>query len=280
MYEPPTSPQLIGGVLDGAVKLFKTSFSQTIGLAVVAGVGGSLWRLFDNSLERALSMMDGTFDPALEIPGWNLLALPISLVVSIYFYLGVLARMDAVAHGRPITVGEALWRGLRRFPALLLCLLAYSAILGLSIFPTVLLIVAAGPIGLLGFLMMVPALVLLVYWYFAPFLLVAENIGAVAALRRSFNLVRGNWGRTVVILMVAYFVLLVVMTLVAMVGAAVVRVAGFVDIGIDAAVFAIEAVSSAVTIPFMVSVSLAMLYDLKLRRGGADLAARIEAVGR
>ena len=45
-------------------------------------------------------------------------------------------------------------------------------------------------------------------------------------------------------------------------------------------VFAIEAVSSAVTIPFMVSVSLAMLYDLKLRRGGADLAARIEAVGR
>ena len=67
MYEPPTSPQLIGGVLDGAVKLFKTSFTQTIGLAVVAGVGGSLWRLFDNSLERTLSMMDGTFDPAVEI---------------------------------------------------------------------------------------------------------------------------------------------------------------------------------------------------------------------
>ena len=274
MYQRAASPQPIGGVLDNAVRLFKASFTQVIGLAAVASLLESFWRLFDNTFDR---LMTGTFDPA-QGPGWDVVPMFVGLLAALYLHLAMTSRMHAFAADRAVTVGEALRRALVRYPAMLLCLLALFLP-----FAFVLVVVAAGVVlfglvGTLGLALLMPGAVLIVYWYFAVYLVVTANIGGFRALRRSFSLVRGNFWRTVTVLTVALFVQLAVAALVGALAAALGAVAGIGGFGFDSVVFVVEVVVGAATIPFIVAVTLAMLHDLELRREGMDLAQRIEAL--
>jgi len=94
-------------------------------------------------------------------------------------------------------------------------LLAFVA----CVMPPAVLAVAIGLTGLLLLpLMLVPFAALLLYWYFALFLIVTERRGPFAAMRRSFQLVRGHWWRISVILIVAYFLHLAALVSVGVVG--------------------------------------------------------------
>ena len=287
MYQQPTAPQLIGGVLDSAFSLWRASSSQVIGIALASSVASSLWRLFDNTFDYYMldSILKGTFDPT-EAPG-NPLPMLVCLLVGLYFYLGVIARMAAVAAIRPVSGLEALRRALLRYPAMLLFFGVYIGVSAAMVLVSVLPMVAISALGLplpllivlTVLLLLVFAFVLWVYWYFAIFLLVARNIGGIAALRTSFRLVRGNWWRTAATLTVAYFVYSAVLLLVSAFAAAFGALADFGDISVNATVFVVEAVGRAIAMPFMIAVSLAMLKDLELRRTGSDLADRIRELG-
>ena len=274
MYQRPTSPQLIGGVLDNAFRLLKASFTQVVGLAVVASAVSGVWRLFDDTLENLLA---GEFDPEAVSLGSVAPMLMVGLV-GLYFNLSAAARMSAVAINRPISVAEALRRALLRFPALLVCVLAFVLLFIAPFMLAALLIAAIGVAGILGLLALAPALVLLVYLYLSSFLVVTANIGGVAALRRSFNLVRHNFWRATVVLTIGSIVLFAATMMIGMVGLAVAALAGFGSVSVDVAAYAVETAGGAVTVPFWIALSLALLRDLELRREGEDLAARIKAV--
>lgn len=267
MYRMPTVPQDIGGVLDTAFALFKAGWRGAFGLAVAGGAAGGAFRLFDDTLERLLA---GDFVP--QPPGWGAVFLVAGSLASLYLYLGVTARLAALAAERPISIQEALRRALRRYLSLLLCVGAAAAA-G----------VAAMTTAFLGVALLLPSfvavMVLLVYWYFAGCLVVTRNIGGVAALRSSFVLVRGHWWRTVATLTVGYCIALVATVLIGVAAASVGAAAGFANVSPDALVFVVETAGSGITVPFMVAVSLAALRDLEVRRKGADLAARIDAAG-
>ena len=274
MYQRPTSPQLIGGVLDDAFRLLKASFTQVVGLAVVASAVSGVWRLFDDTLENLIA---GEFDPEAVSLGSVAPMLMVGLV-GLYFNLSAAARMSAVAINRPISVAEALRRALLRFPALLVCVLAFVLLFIAPFMLTALLIAAIGAAGILGLLALVPALVLLVYLYLSSFLVVTANIGGVAALRRSFNLVRHNFWRATVVLTIGSIVLFAATMMIGMVGLAVAALAGFGSVSVDVAAYVVETAGGGVTVPFWIALSLALLRDLELRREGEDLAARIKAV--
>ena len=274
MYQRPTSPQLIGGVLDDAFRLLKASFTQVVGLAVVASAVSGVWRLFDDTLENLIA---GEFDPEAVSLGSVAPMLMVGLV-GLYFNLSAAARMSAVAINRPISVAEALRRALLRFPALLVCVLAFVLLFIAPFMLTALLIAAIGAAGILGLLALAPALVLLVYLYLSSFLVVTANIGGVAALRRSFNLVRHNFWRATVVLTIGSIVLFAATMMIGMVGLAVAALAGFGSVSVDVAAYVVETAGGAVTVPFWIALSLALLRDLELRREGEDLAARIKAV--
>ena len=274
MYQRPTSPQLIGGVLDNAFRLLKASFTQVVGLAVVASAVSGVWRLFDDTLENLLA---GEFDPEAVSLGSVAPMLMVGLV-GLYFNLSAAARMSAVAINRPISVAEALRRALLRFPALLVCVLAFVLLFIAPFMLAALLIAAIGVAGILGLLALAPAMVLLVYLYLSSFLVVTANIGGVAALRRSFNLVRHNFWRATVVLTIGSIVLFAATMMIGMVGLAVAALAGFGSVSVDVAAYVVETAGGAVTVPFWIALSLALLRDLELRREGEDLAARIKAV--
>ena len=281
MYQLPSVPQDVGGVLDSGFKLFKAGWRQVIALAAVASAVLSAWRLVDNTIAR---LLEGNFEP--QPLGWSLVLMLLCPLASMYLHLGVIARLAGLAGGRPIPLREALRRALRRYLSALLCVLAIGLLWLVPIIGVGLTVFAFGGGGLAagsGALILTGGLaavstLLFMYWYFAFFLLITRNIGGVAALRGSFALVRGHWWRTLAIVFVAYCITLVAMVLVGVVAAALGALAGLANISPDGLVFVVEAVGGGITMPFMIAVSLVALNDLEVRRQGADLATRIKAV--
>ena len=284
MYRMPTEPQDVGGVLDSGFALFRAGWRQVLALAVLAGVVAGAWRLVDDSIARMLE--GGAPAPV----GWPALALMVlGGLASMYLYLGVVARLAALAAGRAISLRTALWRALRRYVSLLICLFVlFVALVAPLIVVTIALVgaitgVFGGGAWLLSALLVAlvaAAAVLMVYWYFALLLLITRNVGAIAALRGSFALVRGHWWRTVAILVVAYFITLTALVVVGVAAAGLGALAGLANLRADALVFLVQALGSGITTPFMIAVSLLALNDLEVRRRGADLAARIEAAAK
>ena len=274
MYQRPTSPQLIGGVLDDAFRLLKASFTQVVGLAVVASAVSGVWRLFDDTLENLIA---GEFDPEAVSLGSVAPMLMVGLV-GLYFNLSAAARMSAVAINRPISVAEALRRALLRFPALLVCVLAFVLLCIAPFMLAALLIAAIGVAGILGLLALAPALVLLVYLYLSSFLVVTANIGGVAALRRSFNLVRHNFWRATVVLTIGSIVLFAATMMIGMVGLAVAALAGFGSVSVDVAAYVVETAGRRCYRTVLDCPIAGAVEDLELRREGEDLATRIKAV--
>ena len=275
MYQRTSSPQLIGGVLDDAVRLFKAGFKQVIGLAVVSSLLSSFWRLFDNTFNSPLA---GSFDPS-QRPGWDVVPMLLGALGALYLFLAIVSRMHAFSINRPTTLREALRRALIRYPAMLLCLAAMAW----AVASTAVAMIFAIPIFGLGaivlsLLLLVLVTALIVYWVFAVPLVVTANIGGISALRRSVALVRGNFWRTSTVLVVVFFVQLAVASLIGAVALAFGAVAGLGNLNLDAVVFVVEAAAGGVTTPFIVATMLAMLRDLELRREGEDLAQRIESL--
>lgn len=275
MYRRPASPQPIGDVLGSAFRLLTAAFTQVAGLAIlssaITGVGG----LFDDTFDNWAA---GTFDPeAASIQ--ELLLTWLGILVGLCLYLGVAARLSAFASHRPVSIAEALRRALLRFPALLVCVLVLAAPLALAGTLTGFVLVffltegepttaAWGVTGIVGLLTLTPALVVGVYLHLAAFLIVTADVGSVAALRRSFRLVRRNFWRTTALQAIG----VAAASLAGAGGLAMAFLAGFLgNVSIDVAAYLITTAVSAVTTPFFVALSLALLRDLELRHEGEDL---------
>lgn len=284
MYRMPAVAQDVGGVLDSGFALFKAGWRQVFALAALAGAATSAWRLVDDTVAR---MLEGDFTP--QPLGWHTLLLLLGALVGIFLNLGVIARFAALAAGRAISVRTALWRALRRYLSFLLCILALGVALLGPLIAVAFALAGAGVLAsggallfgvLFGLLAVGLASLLLVYWYFAMFLVITRNVGFLAALHGSFVLVRGHWWRTVAILVVAYAITLVATVLVGAVAAALGALVGLANINADGLVFLMEALGAGITMPFMIAVSLLALNDLEVRRRGSDLAVRIDAAAK
>ena len=123
-----------------------------------------------------------------------------------------------------------------------------------------------GPVaGLVGMAVMlvaaIPLVILFVYWCLALPLVAIEKLDAVAALQRSWRLVRGNWWRALVIVSVAGFIVFAVASLM---GAAGMMLAAVTEEGpgVRLTVVLLNAAGGTVATPLLVAVLLAMLKDL------------------
>ena len=273
MYQRPASPRPIGGVLGSAFRLLTEAFTQVAGLAILYGAIAGVGMLFDDTFDNLAA---GTFDPA-EPSIRELLPTWLGGLVGLYFFLGVVARMSAFASHRPVSIAEALRRALLRFPALLVCLLVLfapflltgvlAAVLAVSLALAGLTSSVAGLAGLLA-LTSVPALVIGVYLHLSAFLVVTADVGSVAALRRSFRLVRRNFWRTTALQAIG----VAAASLAGAGGLAMAFLAGFLgNVSIDVAAYLILIAVSVVTTPFLAALSLALLRDLELRHEGEGL---------
>ena len=114
--------------------------------------------------------------------------------------------------------------------------------------------------------------------------LFSENRDAAAALKRSWQLVKSHWWRVTGIAFVSGIVIWILSVAV---GAIVGVIVGFMSVrGTTPELLihriqligAVGAVARLLTMPLLTAIWLAIYYDLKLRREGADLAERTEAL--
>lgn len=300
----PLRPLGLGELLDGAVQTMRQNPRVMLGLsAAVMAVAGVLSTVFMVAgLPRMLSALESPGEqtsPAriADLVGGGVagFVVPVALqVLAVVVLSGVLtlAVSEAVLGRRP-TVGQVWAKARPRVPALiglslltgLLSTLAVAALVG----PGIALLAVSGVVGGVALLVGVPAALVLVVWVsvrlaFAAPALLLEDLGVVAAIRRSWRLVDRSWWRVLGVLLV--------MTIIASVINGLLQ-APFSIIGtILAAVAAPDSPSSAtsavlistvitniggvvastVTAPFAAAVTALLYIDLRIRREGLDVA--------
>jgi hypothetical protein len=274
MYSLPTEPGSIGHTLDSGFKLYIVSFKRVLGMSILAILSVAV------PVIAALISIAGFAGTGQE-PGVAAIAVLVvaflgAMCLYLLFYLAAMCRIGGIAYGQDVSFGACASMAMRRlFPVILASLLYGLAIVG----------------G--GILFIIPGIIVWLSMAFYGLCIVLEGDGVVASLRHSHRLVWGNWWRTAmigsVVLVVYYvfslaieipFVVLEQLTTnadsaaagVSEVASPMFPLAGGVLSGIGSILSAI------VTFPLMIAVFVVVFHDLKLRKEGQDLEARVEAL--
>ncbi|HEX4050901.1 MAG TPA: hypothetical protein VHY19_08505 [Steroidobacteraceae bacterium] len=278
MYTRPTAPRSIGGVLDDAVRLYRASFSHCWPLSLSGAVLASIVAVWQTRQIAALPLAalgtGGTSNASLaammtlmarmsrmEHSPILWLTYVLTTVVWLVFPAAIMRRQDAVADGRADSFGEALGYVLRHLPTIIIAGIVFSLAVG---------------VGLL--LLVVPCIWL---WGYLQLWLVAaatEDLGPFAALGRSWKLIERHWWRTSATVTVAWIIVLVI----GLVSGVVTGIAAVLFRGDLALVLAASQLLSALlnifTMPMWTVAMVAIFRDLKMRRDGGDLAARVSSL--
>ncbi|WP_374776936.1 hypothetical protein OG756_33455 [Streptomyces sp. NBC_01310] len=233
----PLQPLSVGDILGGAFSTFRRYAKpligvmlavQGIGILVVAAAIGVTLAVVQDLISAVFDLAPGQSphsDDVLAlllafIPAGVLMLVAVALGAAMISALGASVVQEAVV-GRPTTFG-AMWRRSRsRLPAVLGVLLLTWLIAGgpmLLLYaiciPLIILSASAeaGPsivmsVMLLGLFVCIPVTVwLMTRFSLASAVAVCEDLGPVAALRRSSRLVSGDWWRVFGITMLGYLV--------------------------------------------------------------------------
>ncbi|HTU60365.1 MAG TPA: hypothetical protein VMF89_18065 [Polyangiales bacterium] len=267
-YIPPSGPLPIGGVIDDALRLYRSMLSR----AWLLSCGFSL-ALACFSFVLFLHLRDYA-TPASQSPAAAMQSLQLMLsaltsapILSLYIlvtlltfalYGSLMTYADAVARGdHAFSLVQACAVGFRRLPGIVLA----SLIFGVAVGAGFLVLIVPG-FWLWGRLQL---------WMAAMFV---ENATALGSLGSSWSLTKGNWWRGTTIFSVAVIMILVISIVFSMVAGA---IAGVLRLSVTDAQILVQlasVIANTVTYPFFAATWLSMHRDFKLRREGGDLAAR------
>jgi len=253
-YRLPTAPQSIGRVLDAGTRLYLASFRRVVALAIISQFVIFVPQMFLSGASREAAMTDSL---------WIMGVVLVAVLASIGPNLAVLLRCWRIAHGEDMAAADALRKGFRKTPRVLLAAFLYTLVVMVGM---VLLIIPG--IYLAG------AMVLFV----VPMLF--EDCGARASLSRSRELMRGHWWRGATVLAVP-LVLVTVVLIVVQVLPLFIFGADFTSGDFKPSPL-VEFLSGAIgtllyglLLPWNSSVMLVLYNDLRLRREGHDLSQRL-----
>lgn len=254
----PEQPASVALVLDSSFKLFIDGFYKLIGLGFLIGISYLFMAYFINSAIPVDVYDAENFDSyAMEsiptILGLSLL----SILMSFIFYGAIIFRIDNIVQQREDSFMEALRVGVRKLPAMIFAVILYA------------IVVTTGFI-----LLLIPGVILSLSLVFYPYFILLENAGAYSAVKSSHKLVWGDWWRTMTVFMVPSVVILILYFALGLVLA----FTGDMDALTGNSLTWVDYVTnlaSAFVMPFFYVVGYVQYYDLKLRKSGSDLAARM-----
>jgi hypothetical protein len=259
----PTQPQGIGGVLDTAFQLYKASIGVVwplcLLMSIVASPPSIYMMVTGTGGAGPAGMMAAMGNPTY----WLIYALSMALMM--WVIGAVYLKQYSIGIDAEQSVGAALQASLGRLVPLLLMVLLFMVAL---------------TVGLV--LLIIPGLILMVSLMLATGLVLFEGKGPVESLKGSHKLVWGNWWRTAAILTVGFVILMVIYMAVGLVIGVVTPLIG---LGMDDVVtyslvsgLLIGVVVNVLVTPFYAALLIAVYWDLKLRKEGGDLAARVGAL--
>jgi len=266
-------------LLDELFRLYRRHFSLIIGVALLVAVPGLVWQLVTGTYRLTASSYanllttPGSATPTFSSQQLQNLSGAFALaglggLILVPFSIGAVTRaVTDVALGRPATIGSVLRETLARyFP-----LLGFVALVFL-IFIVWVIAVAIGFVLLVvpGLAVVFGGVYLAVRWSLSVAAMMAEDIGPIRGMSRSWNLVSGQWWRTLGII-------LIVLIMRAIIGAALGFlfgiIAGVAASGdIQLAVVAVGSTILGAIISPLVTIAIVLLYfDLRVRKEGLDL---------
>jgi hypothetical protein len=275
MYQKPTVPRSIGGVLDDCLQLYKASLTKCLVPALLVSLIGGLMSYF------VIGSMPVVTPGTPMLPGevfaryqgefatfgvWYLVVIALSAVL----YATLIVLVVGVSHGEAPALGVALAKGARRAPALILAAIIFvvSIAIGFTLF-------------------IIPGFYLWNRMQLFAVPLVAEPVGPFEAIATSWRLVGGNWWRTGTLVFVIFVIVAILEIIIGTVGGAIAYLSGAVSgLAVNAAALArislyttlIGAFLRIFTLPLVIAAFVAIYQDLLLRKGGGDLEARLGAL--
>jgi hypothetical protein len=288
VYAKPTAPRSIGGILDDGIRLYRDRFAQSWPLALGAQL----------ILTVPTVIIQYEFHGALAAGAnpqamWSIVKTPIvwlpyliGVVVFFGFYNALIVQLEGIAAPEVMSRSRALAVGFRLLPrtillfiVMLLALLAAGLFIGfLAGFLRALHVPAVA-----GGLVAVLAAVFAIYAWGRAFLaniaLVVEDAGVFQSFGISWTLIKNHWWRTATIYTIALILMTAFYVVVAVINAALAGVSLRNPFGTGALLSQLVAiVGGAVLMSFVPAILLATYHDLKLRKEGADLAGRVNAL--
>jgi hypothetical protein len=263
MYDIPTAPLPIGGVLDNAIKLYRASFRGCWPIALLgtlvsaaAGIYITLYLRRAGINPTGMAALAAYGRPQVGL--FNVLNGLFSLVV-----LGaVIASQNSVATGMvQLPVAPAFGVGFARL---------------LPAIPAVILSGLGTVLGLV--LLLVPGIWLFGVWFLWPVALFAEHAGPMRSLGISYELVRGHWWRSSTTVTVAMIIALVFSMLAGLVSGLSIALLRGDLVSVMLATQVVGSIANVFVLPMVPAALVAIYQDLKLRRDGADLAARVQSL--
>src|SRR5665213_2834342 len=197
MYQKPTVPRSIGGVLDDTLQLYKASFASCWLPALLTGLVSGAFTYFvlavpiTSGLPQAnplLAAMDRYKNLG---PAYNVGNIAVSVVTLLLSGM-MIANIAAVSRGETPAFGTALSLSLRR----LLAMIGATILFGLAV-------------GVGFVLLLIPGIYLAVRLQLFLVPLIIEPQGPAASLGTSWRLVGGNWWRALTVVTVLFVILLV-----------------------------------------------------------------------
>lgn len=265
----PSQPQSIGGVLDTTFQLYKASVVKMIPLMLLTIVAVSPVYIYYAYL---YTQIQGTANPTMALaamgptPGYWL-AMCITWLASQLMVAASAVKMNAIGAGSDASVAQSLQAALPRLLPLLIASLLYPIIVVLSFF-----------------LLVVPCIILSISLLLFVATCVFDGKGPIGCLTASHRLVWGNWWRTAAILTVGFILLIVLYLVVTLVVGVLMPIAALgagpenaLVLGV-AVVVVVSLLVYVIVTPFYYALMLTIYWDLKLRKDGGDLAARVGAL--
>jgi hypothetical protein len=265
MFSLPTEPGSIGHTLDAGFKLYFISFKQVVVLSILAALSVSVPM---HAMLLAIPMMAADdAGPGNAFIASFIVGFFVFMTLYLWFYLAALCRIGAIAYGQSLTLGACMATGLRKILPVIAATFLYTlAMMG-------------------GFvLLIIPGMILWLSLLFYALCIVLEDDGILESLRHSHRLVWGNWWRTAVIITVIFVVYYVIYLAVEVPFAVVDQMVFASELGAPPGFgqtmlsMVGDVIATVLTFPLMASVFVAVFHDLKLRKEGQDLEARVEAL--
>jgi hypothetical protein len=265
-YQSLTEPSSIGRVLDSGFKLFVASLKPVLLLIIVTAIINVIMQYAMFQIMAPAQQYTTQEEMAQYMAGVMPQLVGVSIfiwLVSIILYNAILSSVGEVAKGSDGELYDALIVGIRKtFPVFIAAIL-YS--LAISV----------------GFvLLVIPGLILMVTLLFFQILIVVDDEGIIASLKKSHTLVWGNYWRTSAVILVPFFIIYALIMVVAfaagffgafntpdMVDGQMYMTFGVFDVFMAAA--------SVLMVPLLDSIFIAHVNDLKLRKSGSDLEQRM-----
>jgi len=297
VYVKPTAPRSIGGILDDAVRLYRDSFAKAWPLALCtqlalaaplliirtqfAALPGAPVNPMANPMAAAAN--SAAVMAVFKSPGVWLSYLAVVLV-TIGFYNALLVLIDGLATAKMESFGRSLSAGFRLLPRTLLLFLAMFAV---AVIGTAIVGVLVGILGTLhasiitGILVGASAALFLYAWgraFLANVALVVEDAGVFSSLGMSWALIKNHWWRTATVYTIAIIIAIVFYVVISILSGVAIAV---LHSSVNTALIVSQLVSiigGTVLMSFVPAVLLVTYYDLRLRKGGADLASRVNAL--